>query len=465
MELRAILPVILPGAIMQIFIQAFYIKHCWENPRLSQQQKLRYILFIAIFNIPAAAIYLFLTRTRDEIGAKDFKDVEDDGSIRQGIFALLISAFEIFSMAIMTENLKSPHYSLIIGLLASCFILLIVNGLLVKKQSSLLYYLFPALQILLIMPVVYLDETKNAPFIVLVVVAAVINGFSLNLSKIYSIAAFISYTAIIITKVFQRYGTIQSDEAMSYMFVNILVFLLVYSIFYTLKKQLFTNERLNAALKALKEQSLQLEALSAVAERNRITGEIHDTVGHTLTSALISIEAAEKFLGENTDTVYQKLTLAKEQVKRGLNDIRNSVRTIQTGSKRAFIPELRELLGEISQNTGLVINDIVEIKTDLLPIQQKVLLMAVKECATNSLKHGKSTEADLLLQEYKGTIRLNFSDNGKGIDKFSFGFGLSNMAERIESIGGTLTFDSKEGEGFTVGISIPTGTLKGGEPT
>jgi two-component system, NarL family, sensor histidine kinase FusK len=69
---------------------------------------------------------------------------------------------------------------------------------------------------------------------------------------------------------------------------------------------------------------------------------------------------------------------------------------------------------------------------------------------------------DLLLQEYKGNIQFTFSDNGKGADTILFGFGLHGMAERVQSLGGTLHVDSAIGEGFTVNISIPIGIKTGG---
>lgn len=90
-------------------------------------------------------------------------------------------------------------------------------------------------------------------------------------------------------------------------------------------------------------------------------------------------------------------------------------------------------------------------------------MLAIKECATNALKHGQCTEVDILVQEYKGEIRLTFSDNGQGTDKVVSGSGLSIMKERVESIGGTLKIDSTKGEGFTVNISIPIGASLGGD--
>ncbi|HEX3072568.1 MAG TPA: ATP-binding protein [Ignavibacteriales bacterium] len=92
-----------------------------------------------------------------------------------------------------------------------------------------------------------------------------------------------------------------------------------------------------------------------------------------------------------------------------------------------------------------------------MPIQQSVLKQAIVECATNSIKHGKSTEADILIQQSKNMVSMTFSDNGAGSADIIFGFGLSTMRERVQSIGGTLRTESERGEGYTVTISIPAG--------
>ncbi len=462
MELIDILPIVMPGILIQLFIQAFYIKHCWENPTLTQRQKAYFIIAIAIFNIMAAAVYLFMSGKKNESDYKKYKGVEMDSHIRQGIFVSLLSAFEIFTLGIISENLNNDRYPYIIGLLSVCFIIMIINGLIIKRKHGFIYFLLPALQLLLIIPVEYLIDSRGAPLTILVVVAVIINGFPLQYAKKYSIAAFILYIMVIFAKANRVFDKIDADEVISYIYINLLVFMLVFATFYTMKKQFTANKMLEEAFNKLKKQSLQLEEMGAIEERNRITGEIHDTVGHTLTSALILIEASVTLMNENKNSAGEKLLLAKQQVKKGLDDIRNSVRTIQAGGEKEFLSELKSLLSEIRTNTNLIITDITELKSELLPIQQTVLLRSIKECATNSLKHGKSTEVDLLIQEYKGTVRLTFSDNGEGAEDVIYGFGLSGMKNRVQSIGGTMTVNTTKGEGFTVAITIPVGIQKEG---
>ncbi len=455
MNINDILPILIPGVFMQVLIQAYFIKHCWENGDISRTAKILYTIAIAAFNILAAAAYLFLTRKREAEQQDETEDIEIDSHIRQGIFVLLVLAYEVFSLRLVLMGMAASHSPIVNWLLSACFLLIIIHGLAGRKLSKELYHLLPIAQIPLVLIVDYLDTTRSGPFLVLAVMAGIVNAFPPKTSKIYSASMLAAYLAINILKVVSV-PIISPDDIISYVYVNLLVYLMVFMSFYMLKKQLIANKR-------LKEQSLKLEEMTALRERSRITGEIHDTVGHTLTSAVIAIEAGEKLLAQDPEAARDKLILAREQVRQGLLEIRQAVKTIQAGGEKAFTPAIQALAEDIKRRTGLEITAIIEVKTKLLPIQQNVLLNALKECLTNSLKHGHATRADLLIQEYNGTVTMTLTDNGGGAQGFVFGFGLNNMSRQAGSIGGTLTAFSEKGEGFTVSITIPIGLVTGGD--
>ena len=455
MSVYDILPLMTPALVMQVLIQAYFIRHCWRNGALSKRARVLYILSIALLNIPAAAAYLFLSRKREADLPDDMDGLEGDNHIRNGVFVLLVMAYELFSLRILASGTGTGQNTMLRWLLAACFVCMIVQGLLVSRRQKALYYFLPAAQTVLAMAVDYLDKTQSSQFLVLAVVASIINGYPPRLARNYTAAAFVLYLAQQIIKAVISSPLITPDEAISHIYVNMLVFVLVFMSFYMLKKQLLANKR-------LKEQSLMLEEMAALSERSRITGEIHDTVGHTLTSAVIIIEAGEALLDKDIAAAREKFALAKVQVQKGLQGIRQSVKTIKAGGEKAFLPELYRLLEDSRRNMGLEVTAAAELNTVLLPIQQSVLLSAVKECITNSVKHGGSSKADLLLQEYKDTVCMTFTDNGTGTDELSFDFGLETMSARVKSIGGSLRAESARGEGFTVGILLPVGKKTGG---
>jgi len=456
MNINMILPLLVPALFMQVLITATFIRHCIHNTVLSRRAKAWTVAAIAVFNIPAAAAYLFLSRPREASPQDDAMDLEVDGNIRQGTFVLLTVAFEVFSLRILVLGDTPIQDPRVVWLLAVCFVAFILQGLLSGQRHPSTFLILPLTQIVLIMAVCYLDDGQGSQFLVLAVMAGIINACPLRLARFHSLLTFLAYLSVSIVKMVVDYPPRSADSIISTVYVNMLVFVMVYMAFYMLKKQLIANRR-------LKEQALKLEEMAALRERNRITGEIHDTVGHTLVSAAIAIEAGEKLLLQDPETARKKLILAREQVRQGLLDIRQAVKTIQAGGEKAFLPALHELMEDMKRRTGLEITAITDIRTTLLPIQQNVLLGALKECATNSLKHGRAAHADLLLTEYKDTVTLTFTDDGSGTNEITYGFGLTNMARQVKSIGGTLCAGGKKEEGFTVSITIPTGSVTGGE--
>ena len=189
-----------------------------------------------------------------------------------------------------------------------------------------------------------------------------------------------------------------------------------------------------------------------------MAGEMHDTVGHTLTAAVLTLEAAERLISE--PQAVQKLHQGKEQVRRGLSELRASVRAVRAGNEAAFAAVLDRLSNEIRLDTGLDIHIVMESEVTLPPLQAGILLSAVKECATNAIKHGHATHADILIVEHKGQLRLAFTDNGSGSDGVCPGSGLSIMRERIQSVGGSMEAESAPGEGCTVNLIIPIAQKK-----
>ena len=455
MQIRELLPILIPGVLLQVLIQAYFIKHCWENEKLSMKAKVWYIIAIAVINLPAAAFYLVNSRGVNSTYVHEFKEVDIDDNLKLGIFVLLVVAFEIFSVRVISDNIGNPHYLLIVSLIAYCFILVLIGNLILRQSHPTLDHVLPAAQLMLMIPVLYLDNTYNASLLLLIVSATILNKLPMTFSKTYLIASFSAFLAGGTAKALRFSDSMDFNEIINYIYINALVFLLITAAFYSLKKQLINNIRLDKALQVVKEQTEQIKEMSAAAERNRITGEIHDTVGHTLASALISIEAAEEMLGPASEEAIKKLYLAKDQVKRGLNDIRSSIRSIRDGDDESFDISVCRMVEEIRQTASISVNCIVELKTELLSVQKRILLLAIRECATNALKHGNCTEIDVLVQESKGEVKLTFSDNGIGSDLITPGTGLTIMRERIQGIGGTFSVSSSHGEGFTVSIAIP----------
>jgi signal transduction histidine kinase len=476
---KELMPIIIPGMLIQLLVQIYYINACWKNNRLSQRKKGIYIAVIALFHLLGAAVYLFTTRDDEAENAGTDEYSDSSSQTAQGIFVLLLIIFEIFFLRayIFSRQPAFPQQfpGLILGI---CFTAMIVDGLLLNHLtgrslrngrtgwiSTYFYdYFFALIQIVSILIALRIDRGQNVQFLALTVLAAIINRHSLKRGAVFSALFFTAYIVISVLNIIDLYGKFSGDEGISSLYVQILSFLIIFVVFYSLKWQFKVNRQLAAALETLRSQSGQLEEMSAAAERSRVVGQIHDTVGHTLTTAVISVEAGEKLLDQNKEEAAKKFLLAGKQVRIALQELRNSVRTIQSGVQLPFISELSQLLDQIKEDTGLIINLIADDDTEILPLQQSVLLRAVRECISSSLKHGRSGQIDILVQLTSGMLQLAISDDGRGSTDPVWGFGLQNMNKQIEGLGGTMIIESQPDEGFTVNIAIPVSMPAKGGP-
>lgn len=206
----------------------------------------------------------------------------------------------------------------------------------------------------------------------------------------------------------------------------------------------------------LQETMKSLEEVTVLRERNRIAREIHDTIGHTLTTVSIEIEAGKRLAEKDLNLSLEKLELAQEQVRKGLNDIRSSVRMLKDGNGvLSFIPSIQALINETELHAGVSARSTFSQLPFLNPEQEKVLYRAVQEGLTNGIRHGKCSEFALQMKYINNRIILKLTDNGKGCNNITLGFGLTAMKERVEELGGNFCVKSSLGNGCSLKVDIP----------
>lgn len=454
-EIIKVLPFLIPGILFQILMQALCIIECVKDNNLTPIKRRVYIITIALFGLPAISFYLFnIEKIQPRDTSPDEVEIATQYSIK-GIFFLLLIAYQVMGLHMLIENIGMPLYSLLIILLTISYFLMILYNILPEEKRHATGPLLPILQLLLCIPIQCIDASGDNLFLSIIAGFSAINHTTLNKAKIFGIASIGTYLMGSTARTVLMSANAQMSDLIRYFFVNTLVVALALVAFYTLKKQMVTSIRLESALRTVKEQAEQLKGLAISQERNRIAAEMHDTVGHKLTAAVITLETVEKYIVKQPIEALQKLQLANEQVRQGISELRLSVRAVREGSEADFAIALNQLLKEINHDTGLDIHVVFESEIILPPLQAGILLFAVKECATNAIKHGYAKQADILVEEYKGQLQLTFTDSGCGTDNMQSGSGLSIMRERIEGVGGKLKIDSAPGEGFTVSIIIP----------
>lgn len=190
--------------------------------------------------------------------------------------------------------------------------------------------------------------------------------------------------------------------------------------------------------------------LATLTERNRISRDIHDTVGHLLSSAILQIGALMTVTQELP--LQKSLETLKDTLSSGMDSIRSDLHNLHDQSL-----DLKIEAEKLARSFAFCP---VELEYDWVnnpPSQvQYTLLFVLKEALANVMKHSNATGVHVLLREHPGFYQLIVQDNGHGCPNVRYtGLGLQNIAERVESLNGRVRFGGNGG--FTVFISLPKG--------
>lgn len=331
-----------------------------------------------------------------------------------------------------------------------------------EKITRVLMYL---LQMLVIFFIIKLDATLISTILYLFVLADII----INEEVVYSIFSVFILYALGSISIFYKLQQ-DSSKAVSSILLYAPVYGVVYIIFFLINRLLRQNKIIETSLKDITIKKLEkdsmynelksaydrVEAMTSLKERNRIAREIHDTVGHTLTTVLVEMEASKRLIDKKPEAAKEKLALAQNQVRKGLNSIRTSVRVLENGEDiMDFYSDIQSIINETQKHSEVIIKAQVDENIKLNKAQEKVILSALLEGLTNGIRHGKSSAFLFKLYIEEEKIKFLLEDNGKGTDIFVPGFGIRAMMERVRELRGKVNIASKSGEGFGVYINLP----------
>lgn len=213
---------------------------------------------------------------------------------------------------------------------------------------------------------------------------------------------------------------------------------------------------LKVAYEELDSAYKNLEEMAALRERNRIAREIHDTVGHTMTTVIVELEAGLALHEGNVIRSLEKFRMAEEQASRGLNELRASVRLLAEENRGSgFKQSLLDVLEETQKHAGIAVRHSLEIPDDFLPAFAGIVRRALKEGLANGIRHGKATAFYFELSASEGCMHFLLQDNGAGCEAVTPGFGLTNMRSSVQGAGGSFDIRSEPGEGFELKIKLP----------
>ncbi|OQX19279.1 MAG: hypothetical protein BWK76_05125 [Desulfobulbaceae bacterium A2] len=206
--------------------------------------------------------------------------------------------------------------------------------------------------------------------------------------------------------------------------------------------------RLNAEL-LLAQQSLAEE--SRAEERLRISRELHDSVGHHLVALGLQLDLARRVEEPARST---HIATAGDIARRMLAEVRQVVAAL----RRQPAPDLRRELASICRaipEPCIHMQLADEALAALEAAVGAVLLRAVQEAVSNTLRHGRARNLWIVLRRIGDELLLAIRDDGQGAGDVICGNGLTGMRERVTALAGSLRIDAAPGRGFALEIRLP----------
>jgi signal transduction histidine kinase/ligand-binding sensor domain-containing protein len=223
-------------------------------------------------------------------------------------------------------------------------------------------------------------------------------------------------------------------------------------------------------LRSLRERNAMLRQLTERLEsakedeRSRISRELHDELGQTLTAAKLNLQMARPAVADagGAGRLEDSITMMDGMI-RQVRDIARGLRPPLL-DEAGLVPAIDHFLKSLAVRSGTRIEfDVAPGVTRAPPGLNTTVFRVVQEAVGNALRHARSTVVRVTLRDEDDALRLVVEDDGIGFDPAAVGrsarrganLGLLGMTERVRNAGGTIELESRPGAGSRIIARIP----------
>jgi two-component system, NarL family, sensor histidine kinase DesK len=194
--------------------------------------------------------------------------------------------------------------------------------------------------------------------------------------------------------------------------------------------------------------------LAVTEERLRFSRDLHDSLGHTLSTIVLKSELGSRLVEQDPERAAREMQDV-EQVGR---DALREVRSVVTGYRQPTLIGEIEAARRFLSSAGIALD--VDAVTDQLPEAiDSVLAWGVREGTTNIIRHSDARHCIIRVSRADATVRLELIDDGAelptGQRQRHSGSGLTGLSERVQSAGGRLTAGARREGGFKLVLETP----------
>ncbi|MDB5906201.1 MAG: histidine kinase [Massilia sp.] len=213
------------------------------------------------------------------------------------------------------------------------------------------------------------------------------------------------------------------------------------------------DSRLARSREQLLRKQEEVEQMATIAERERISRDLHDLLGHTLSLITLKAELAGKLFERDPDACRREIGDIESSARAALSEVRSAVSGYRQSGFAHELASARASLAAASIELH------AEVQSFALPAAvENVMSLALREAVTNIVRHAGATSCELSLALEGGVIALRIADNGAALAGGAVihpGNGLTGMQERIAALGGQLAL--KVERGLALELTLPAG--------
>ncbi len=216
-------------------------------------------------------------------------------------------------------------------------------------------------------------------------------------------------------------------------------------------------------LEELRAAQSQVQQLAVAEERNRLSRELHDSLGHRLTVAVVQLEGAQRLIPTDPERAARMIGVMREQMKEALGDLRHTLAALRAPIEDdlPLAQSLTRLAQSFQDGTGVAVQLALPPELPPLPAAHRLALYrAAQESLTNAQRHAHARQVWLSVSANSGAITLTANDDGTGLPvglpaDLNGGFGLKGLQERAAQLGGELHLSAGPRGGAQVQFSLP----------
>ena len=218
---------------------------------------------------------------------------------------------------------------------------------------------------------------------------------------------------------------------------------------------LYTYKKLGKEKRKVELLNKEIEELTIAKERNRLAGEIHDNLGHSLMALNMNLDVTGKIIDKDPDKAKSLIDKSQIITKESIEELRAAVYALKGGSLISLRDSITKLVDNLQDAGETKFSISIDQAVESLPRDYKEnLLQSIKEAITNSIKHGNPELVNINIDYMDLEFKVTIKDDGKGCSDLVKGSGLLNIENRLQSLGGKVAYKYGSHEGFQLTFVI-----------